>query len=244
MADLHYSGIEIAGVSYTQLRYSARAGRMRIEVRPDRSLLIVVPLNTREDQWMLFVLGRRNWIRRTLDRLPPDSHESIYSQSMPDRIELPCIDATYELVHCAGRQNRVVEDNGRLTVSTTEDSQELARQTLRRWLMQQARTEFTSRLEKLSASTGLKYGKLSVRGQKTRWGSCSAKGNISLNYKLLFMTKDLVEHVILHELVHTRHLNHSDRFWALLEQHDPETRQNRIALRQAGRELPVWLTGL
>jgi len=241
MADLQYSGIKIDGISHTRLRYSSRARRMRIEIRPDRSLLIVVPSDTREDQWLHFVLGRRNWIRKALDRLPPVEHESVPSQVLPECIELPCIEAKYELIHRAGKQNRVTASDDRLVVSTNEASLELARQTLRRWLMQQARTEFTLRLDQLSVSTGLGFGKLSVRGQKTRWGSCSAKGNISLNYKLLFMPTALVDHVILHELVHTRHLNHSDRFWALLEQHDPATRQHRKALRRAARELPGWL---
>jgi predicted metal-dependent hydrolase len=244
MAELTYTGIEIEGVSHTRLRYSARARRMRIEVRPDRSLLIVVPSETREDQWLPFVLGRRKWIRNALDRFPVEALDPESLQHLPDRIELVCTNDSWMLEHRVGTQNRVTVSGGRLLLSTREASPEQARQTLRRWLMQQARSEFSLRLETHSASTGLGYGKLSIRGQKTRWGSCSAKGNISLNYKLLFMPVELVDHVILHELTHTRHLNHSASFWDLLEQHDPNTRQHRKALRRAGRELPGWLANL
>ena len=107
-----------------------------------------------------------------------------------------------------------------------------------------ARTLLVARLEELAKKHGFTYNRVFIRNQKTRWGSCSAKGNISLNYKLLFMPVELVDHVILHELTHTRHLNHSASFWDLLEQHDPNTHQHRKALRRAGRELPGWLANL
>ena len=96
-----------------------------------------------------------------------------------------------------------------------------AYQVLRRWLVAQAREEFSARLEQISNTTGLEWNGLSIRGQKTRWGSCSAKGNISLNFKMLFLPANLVDHVLLHELVHTRELNHSQRFWALMKKYDP-----------------------
>jgi hypothetical protein len=244
MSDLTFTGLDIPGIQHTRLRHSVRARRIRIEVRPDRSLLIVVPAGTREDQWLPFVLGRRSWIRKSLQRIGPEMLPAGKSEILPARIELVCQAACYELDHRAGNRNLAIARGGRLTVTTREASTALARTVLRAWLVRQARTEFSARLARLSARTHLEHGRLSIRGQKTRWGSCSAKGDISLNYKLLFLPTELVNHVILHELVHTRHMDHSARFWERLEQYDPKTRQHRNALRQAGRELPAWLTGL
>ncbi len=241
-AELQYDGIAIPGISHTRLRYSKRARRMRIEVRPDRTLLVVVPARTREDQWLPFVLGRRDWIIKTLEQMPQASADA--QAGLPDQIRLLCPGIDYRVHYCSGARNRAEEKNGCLLITSVEGNDARARRSLRNWLVRQARNELGSRLEELSRQTGLPYGRLSIRGQKTRWGSCSHQGNISLNYKLLFMRPELVDHVILHELAHTRHLNHSARFWALLEQHDPATPENRRALRRAGRELPAWLANL
>ena len=80
-----------------------------------------------------------------------------------------------------------------------------------------AREYLISRLEFLSSANNLTYNRVSFRFQKTRWGSCSSKKNISLNYKLLTLKPELIDYVILHELAHTKHMNHSQEFWNFLE---------------------------
>jgi len=80
-----------------------------------------------------------------------------------------------------------------------------------------------------------------VRGQKTRWGSFSSRGTLSLNYKLLFLPEPLLRHVILHELSHSVHMNHSDEFWNLLHSLDPDTATHDKQLSEAWKYLPAWL---
>ena len=78
----------------------------------------------------------------------------------------------------------------------------------------EARKRIISQTGQLAEQHGFTYNKVSIRNQRTRWGSCSAKGNISLNMKLVALPPELVDYVILHELVHTRVHNHSRKFWA------------------------------
>jgi predicted metal-dependent hydrolase len=89
-------------------------------------------------------------------------------------------------------------------------------------------------------NTGLTYNRLSIRSQKTRWGSCSSRGNISLNDQLLFLPADAVEYLMIHELCHTRHLNHSKAFWTLVQTHCPDYRTHEKLLRRSQGLVPDW----
>jgi predicted metal-dependent hydrolase len=84
----------------------------------------------------------------------------------------------------------------------------------------------------LRESCGFQYNKITVRNQKTRWGSCSAKGNLSFNYKLLFVPPRLVEYVVCHELCHLKEMNHSKNFWQLLGRMIPDYKERRMELKK------------
>jgi predicted metal-dependent hydrolase len=242
MADLLIKGLSVAGISRCHLRRSSRARRIRIELRPDRSLLVVVPSGIREDQWLAFVLSKKHWIELNLQRLAPQQSD-LQSRvaGFPSELELLCTGQKFQTCRLPGSRNRamLVQDNLNLVCVRSSDKQ--AYQVLRRWLIARARKEFSARLERISSTTKLGWTGLSIRGQKTRWGSCSAKGHISLNFKMLFLPSNLVDHVLLHELVHTRELNHSHRFWGLMKKFDPDCSQHRADLKKAGQLLPDWM---
>jgi predicted metal-dependent hydrolase len=83
----------------------------------------------------------------------------------------------------------------------------------------EARKKIIGRLQQLAQQHGFTYSKVSIRNQRTRWGSCSKNGNISLNIKLVALPPELFDYVLLHELVHTRIHNHSKRFWKALDKY-------------------------
>ncbi len=231
----------MAGVSSCHLRHSSRAKRIRIELRPDRSILIVIPSGTREDQWLAFVLSKRQWIEQTLQKSAYQPHgRRTGVVGFPSIIDLFCMQQQYYIRHHAGTQNRVTVVAETLSLVCKNPSEKQLFQGLRRWLVARAREEFSARLDGISKTTGLKWSRLSIRGQKTRWGSCSAQGNLSLNFKMLFLPSDLVDHVLLHELVHTQEMNHSHRFWTLMKKFDPKCERHRAELRDAGQLLPGW----
>jgi predicted metal-dependent hydrolase len=109
------------------------------------------------------------------------------------------------------------------------------------WLTHKAEEHLIPWLKRVSDETGLSYSAVSIRQQQTRWGSCSSRRLISLNARLLFLSPDLVTYVLVHELCHTKHLNHSPRFWRLVESYLPDYRQFDRQLRNGGRYLPGWL---
>lgn len=111
---------------------------------------------------------------------------------------------------------------------------------LRRWLQTQGRLHLVPWLERLGQETGLAFRTTQIRGQKTRWGSCSSRGTISLNYKLLFLPPHLVRYLMLHELCHTVHLNHSASFWSFLTALAPDCRALDAEMKGAGDFVPPW----
>ena len=100
-----------------------------------------------------------------------------------------------------------------------------------------AKKTLAGRLKQLADKYGFRYGRLSVRSQRTRWGSCSPKNNISLNARLVKLPGELVDYVILHELVHTRVHNHSRKFWAELDHYVDNGRLMAKRLKANGLEM-------
>ena len=122
------------------------------------------------------------------------------------------------------------------TVATTDSSGDL-RHAIERHLRRLAARQLPARVHELAASNQLSVRKVSVRNQRSRWGSCSRTGTISLNWRLVQAPPYVEDYVILHELTHLFHMNHSARFWAKLEQVCPDYRAAEKWLKQHGNLL-------
>ena len=106
-----------------------------------------------------------------------------------------------------------------------------------RGLAEAARTDIPPRVQHFAALMGVRCGRITIRAQKTRWGSCSAKGNLNFNCLLMLCPEEVRDYVVVHELCHLRELNHSPRFWALVESILPDYRTHRKWLKKHGNEL-------
>jgi hypothetical protein len=102
------------------------------------------------------------------------------------------------------------------------------------WYRKRARAVLAARLAELAAQHGFRYGQMRLSSARTRWGSCSSSGTISLNWKLVMAPPEIIDYVILHELAHTQERNHSARFWALVARLDPEYKARRRWLKENG----------
>lgn len=225
-----------------QLRISPRATRMRIDVSASRGVVVVVPEGTPEAAVRRFVCDKRRWIDRARDRVAAEAalHDPAEAGSLPSRLHLRAIGAAYPVSFEDDERPRVECDDERVRVYGGTSTRE-RRAALVDWLKRHARAHLPPRLHELAAAHELEYERVAVRGQRTRWASCSGRGTISLNYKLLFLPRRLVDHVMLHELAHTRHLNHSERFWNFLSRLDPDAGAHQRALTRARRWLPLWV---
>lgn len=113
---------------------------------------------------------------------------------------------------------------------------------MNKWISKQAKYYFVPELEKKSTLTGLAYSNVRFKNTKTRWGSCSERKTINLNIQMLFLPKHLSDHVLLHELCHLEHLNHSKNFWNLVESYEPNFKTIERELKLNGRKyIPGWI---
>ncbi len=131
---------------------------------------------------------------------------------------------------------QIVGEEIRLALPATVDPAEALKTTLKR----EARRVFASRLAQYAPRLGLAPTGLRLSSARTRWGSCSAQGGISLNWRLILLPLPIIDYVVCHELAHLKEMNHSPRFWSVVEQLCPEWRQLREELRQTGRQLPQF----
>jgi predicted metal-dependent hydrolase len=112
-----------------------------------------------------------------------------------------------------------------------------AREILERWMRQQARDRIEDKLRAISVANGFLYGRVFIRDQRTLWGSCSRRGNLSFSWRLVMAPPQALEYVVAHELAHLKELNHSRRFWMLLQSLVGDPQLARAWLRQHGGSL-------
>ncbi len=165
---------------------------------------------------------------------------------LPQRIALPALGEEWAVEYrspaSAETVVRVREVSGHLlVVSGYRGDFEACRKALLRWLSRRARRELEPRLREIAERHGFEHGNVTVRQQRTRWGSCSRQGNISLNARLLMMPPEACYYVLLHELCHTVRMDHSPKFWALVEEHDSNYKAHKKLVRGSAKAFPDWL---
>lgn len=104
----------------------------------------------------------------------------------------------------------------------------------RREGIERAKQILPARIQYYAKIMGVTYGRITLREQKTRWGSCSSKGNLNFNWKLALMPDEILDYVVVHELAHRVHMNHSPEFWGLVQRYMPDYRECKRKLRDIG----------
>ena len=228
-----------------RIRESARARRVLLRLSHSSGLEIVVPrgFSIRQKEVEELLVRHAQWIERTQKR---------FSVSLPDtKVSLP---SSLNL-RAIGRQLFVERHflpgqktvrltsgpSGVLTLRGDTRNTELSRRLLVGFVRGLAAEALPAKLRRIAGRNRFSYRSVSVRVQKTRWGSYSSRGTISLNAKLLFLPPRIVEYVLLHELCHSRHLNHSREFYELLAGFEPRMNECERELRRWERRVPRWM---
>lgn len=233
--------LKFPGPPNYRIRRSGRARRPSVTVCPHDGVVLTLPPRFDERHIPALLAEWRPWIDRQLRRfdnhrasLPPDM-----TDELPAGIRLPAMGRAWQVDYPAQSQSRaqVREAADRLVVRGDGNA---ARDALCRWLARKARGHLEPELAHLAERYDLRYRKLTIRGQRTCWGSCSSTGTISLNYLLMFLSADAARAVIVHELCHTRYMSHGPRFYGLLDRLEPRHRELDREVRDGWRHIPAW----
>jgi predicted metal-dependent hydrolase len=214
-----------------RVRQSQRARRARIVI-DGGGVEVVVPRGFALRKVEPFVEEKRPWIERTLRRLR-ESEAELPPVRIEHGGEVPYLGERLALRVREGRA-RVTRSGGVLDVSAPRGSAPAA---LERWYRRRAREEVSTRLDAAVARAGTSYRSLQIRGQRSRWASCSADGAMSFNWKLLLAPAAILDYVVEHEVAHLEVHDHSERFWRLVAERCPDWREHEAWLRRHGHAL-------
>jgi predicted metal-dependent hydrolase len=232
-----------------RVRVSPKGRSVRLRVTLQRGLEIVVPRGYDESKIPALLERKRHWVRAALERA--ESHRKFFEPEpawrLPIQIKLPAVGIVWHVMSRATDVPWVaVREIGpeKLLVFGAIEDPEACRSALARLLIRQAREYLVPRLQSVSLKTGLRYKSVLIKRQRTRWASCSRRGTISLNAKLLFLPPPVADYVMIHELCHLVEMNHSKRFWQLVRQHYPGYRDVDARLREMWKVVPRWAAAL
>lgn len=217
------------------VRKSPKAKYVQLKITPEKGLEVVLPYRVGPVNIDDLLLKNQKWIEKKLSQVVVPFQKS----TIPHVIQMPAIEENWSIHQLAssGKLQLLARPDYSLMLFGDISNIQECLQKLKNWLQKRAKQRLFPWVNSLSEQTGLMVNKLSIRSQKTRWGSCSPEGNISLNHKLLFLPTHITRYVIIHELCHLRHLNHSKRFWALVERFDPNYQEHRRLLSRLSQQI-------
>ena len=226
------------------VRESTRARHVNLKISPDGELEVVIPRGFSRKRIPGILQKKQAWIKRVSKRFTERREHQAAQPALPTAISLLAVGETWAVEYHSTASTRITvteKPDYRLVVSGAVANIDLCQAALRKWAARKGKQILEPWLRAISIDENLPFDKLTIRGQKTRWGSCSSRETISLNYKLLFLPPEFVRYVLIHELCHTKELNHSAKFWALVAQKEPNYKQIKKELRAAWRYLPGWV---
>ncbi len=222
-----------------QVRVSHRTRRLSVRVYPAGNVVVIAPKYTPPKLIQEFIAKHRDWINvrvrectaRQLAMVPPSE------------LILPSIEQFVQIEYRQESTRAKLRSlgHGQLLLRGNVSEPTTWSRLITAWLTELAQQELELRLRKLATTLGFTYDRLQIRRQRTRWGSCASSGTISLNLCSLFLRPEVLRYLMIHELCHTRHMNHSKQFWSLVESCEPDYLSLDKELSNAWKQVPAWI---
>jgi predicted metal-dependent hydrolase len=224
------------------LKKNPRARHVRLKASTQHGLELVVPLRFNQKRIPEILEINKLWIKKQLEKIEAEL-KNIEAATLPTEIIFPVLDQVWKISYIQSDNKKLqmlARPQKELVLLGNISNKETCKKLLLNWTRKQAKIYLPLVLQELSEQTRLPFKTVSIRDQRSRWGSCSSQKAINLNYKLLFLPTLLTRHIIIHELCHTVHMNHSGKFWRLVSSFDSDWKQNSRDTRRAEKLIPLW----
>ena len=229
--------IDGEGIIYTLKRsYSTRY--VRLEIKRQTGLTVFIPRFYKFSDVSELLVEKSRWIMDKLSEFKQvqlAEKNKISSGSsilyLGKRIKLKSL-------HNPDALEEINLDENNLTITHNNKEVSLSR-ILEWWYRKQAENVIRNRVDELGFALSINYNRVTIRQAKTRWGSCSQKGNLNFNWKLIMLPEPVIDYIIIHELCHLKEMNHSGKFWALVAEYCPQWRHRRKWLKDHETELAI-----
>ncbi len=222
-----------------KIRTSSKSRHVRLSVSHHSGVVVVVPSGFDTSRIPEIIVKKEEWIKKSIEKV----QSAASALEIPARISLQSIGCSFNVIveHNERHKNHLVEENNLLKLYIDARNKRIPFILLKKWFDKKSTDILLPWLERVSKEHGFTYNRAAIRSQRTRWGSCSTKKNINLNRTLLFLRPELVEYLMIHELCHTVEMNHSKKFWELVERCCQDYRALDKELRIASKHAEGWL---
>lgn len=231
-----------SSVAEYSVKVSARAKYIRLQISEADGLVVIIPKGLSQRHIDDILYARRDWIEKTSRKLKRSA--PTVGAILPESLQITATGKQWQIEYqqtSSGLVSLRHKDDDMLILRGNITDQRACRLALQRWTVKHARQVLVPWLQKLSDQYELPFQKTMVRTQRTRWASYSSRGTISINSQLLFLQKEQVDYVFLHELCHSVQMNHSAAFWTLLEGMMPNYKKHHREIHNQAKNIPQWL---
>ncbi|HHX18710.1 MAG TPA: M48 family metallopeptidase [Clostridium sp.] len=237
--------LESEKIEYKLVRSNRKT--VSIQLLEDGDVKVSAPFSVTKTQIDEIIKGKLSWILKKQEELKRIYKEKNVDRKFEDGEKICYLGEEYSLKIIKTKevsQSKVVIDNDNMVIYINEkfidkDDKENIRNIIKKWLVERFRDVAADRIKKYSFLIGVNPTKITIREQKTRWGSCSSKGSINLNWKLVMAPMKVVEYVIVHELCHMIEMNHSKDYWNIVSSIMPHYKNHRKWLKENGHKLGI-----
>ena len=204
------------------LRYSKKAKYLRLQIKSGKELELIVPRGLELKEAENFLIKKTEWIKKHLKK-NGDNGKKYLLWGREIRVS-----QSYQLFI---KRHKIYFSGNELKIVSPSGANGSIKNLYENWLKHLSKTYIPQRTSGLAEKLGFKINKVTIRSQKTRWGSASARGNLSFNFRLMMYRKEVIDYVIIHELCHLREMNHSKKFWLNVEKYCPNYKSLRHELK-------------